>query len=108
MKLLESLKTGWVVWVWNHTPNCAEMSKLASQALDRRLPLRLRLKMRLHYLICRWCQRYAKQLRFLRQAAPRWGEQPGTGAAHALSADGRRRILHRLRNFETRQAGNSL
>jgi len=51
MKMFESLKMRWIEWVWNHTPNCAGMSRLASRALEQPLVLRARLKMRLHYLI---------------------------------------------------------
>ena len=103
MKLLQLLKTRWVVWVWNHTPNCAEMSRLASQSLDRDLPLSLRFKMRLHYVICSWCKRYSEQLRFLRQAAPRLEEQFGVLPPRALPADARQRILRQIQN-----AGNFL
>ena len=35
MKLIESLKMRWVVLVWNHTPNCAEMSRLASLSFEQ-------------------------------------------------------------------------
>ena len=108
MKLLESVKTRWVAWVWSHTPNCAEMSRLASRALDRDLPLGLRLKMRLHFLICAWCQRYSKQLRFLRRAAPRLGERTGELPSRGLSADARDRILRRIEDFRSDQAGNFL
>ena len=93
MKLLESLKTRWVVWVWNHTPNCAEMSKLASQGIDRKFSLSLRFKMRLHFVICAWCQRYSKQLQFLRKAAPRLNQRFGELPSRGLSADARWRIL---------------
>src|ERR1043166_5155953 len=96
MKLLESLKTRWVVWVWNHTPNCAEMSKLASQGIDRKLPLSLRLKMRLHFVICAWCRRYSKQLQFLRKAAPRLDQRLGELPSRGLSTGARRRILRQL------------
>src|SRR5439155_10509944 len=30
VKILNSFKARWVVWVWRHTPNCADMSRLAS------------------------------------------------------------------------------
>jgi len=100
MKLLESLKTRWVAWVWNHTPNCAQMSRLASQSLDRRLSPGLRIRMRLHYLICGWCKRYSKQLQFLRQAAPRLGARPGDFMARGLSTDARQRILRRVQNAQ--------
>jgi hypothetical protein len=69
MKIIQSLKKRAIVWVWEHTPNCAEMSRLASRSLEQPLPWSLRLKQRLHFLICAWCQRYARQLNFLHQAA---------------------------------------
>jgi len=100
MKFLESLKTRWVVWVWNHTPNCAEMSKLASQALDRELPLGLRLEMQLHHLVCCWCRRYAKQLQFLRKAAPRLNARFGELPSRGLSAGARRRIVEQIQNVQ--------
>jgi len=97
MKLFASLKTKFVVWVWNHTPTCAEMSRLTSRALEQPLSLKMRLKMRLHFVICAWCRRYFQQIRFLSQAAPRLGlgleELPGRG----LSAEARQRIAHRVR-----------
>ena len=96
MKPFAWLKTRWVVWVWNHTPNCADMSKLASQALDQKLPWNLRLKMRLHYIICCWCKRYRTQLQLLHQAAPRLSERPDAFSTRGLSADARRRILERI------------
>ena len=74
------------------------MSKLASQALDRKLPLTLRLKMRLHYVICCWCKRYSKQVQFLRQAAPRLAERSGDFAPRGLSAVARQRILRSIQN----------
>jgi hypothetical protein len=101
MKLFESLKKSFVVWVWNHTPDCAEMSRLASQALDRGLPWSLRLQMRLHHLICRWCRRYSKQIHFLHQAAPRLGERFGEFPSIGLSADAHRRILQRLQTAKS-------
>src|SRR5713226_3581574 len=87
MKLVEALKTRWVVWVWNHTPNCAEMSRLASRSFEQPLALRTRLKMRLHYVICAWCKRYFMQLRFLHEAAPHFGEYEGHLPTRSLSAE---------------------
>ena len=98
MKLFDSLTTRWVVWVWNHTPNCAEMSRLASQSLERPPSWRTWLQMRLHYLICAWCKRYVEQIHFLHDAAPRldleWGELPGRG----LSAEAKVRIAQRIKS----------
>jgi hypothetical protein len=96
MKFSESLKKRWVVWVWNHTPNCAEMSRLASQSFERCLPWRARFKMQLHYLICVWCKRYLTHLKFLHAAAPRRDEPADLPLAPALSAEAKRRIMQRL------------
>lgn len=98
MKILDALKTRWVVWVWNHTPDCAEMSRLASQSLERPLPPGLRLRMRLHHLICVWCQRYSRQLKFLHRAAPRLNGGAENSPGQGLSPEAKRRIAQRLRD----------
>lgn len=97
MSALGSLRMRFVVWVWRHTPNCAEMSRLASRSLDRPLGLGTRARMRLHHLICVWCQRYAAQVRFLHQAAAQCEERGGAPPGAGLSAEARRRLLERLR-----------
>src|SRR5215204_3160844 len=97
MKLIESLKMRWVVWVWNHTPDCAEMARLASLSFEQPPSGWLRLKMRLHHVICVWCQRYEQQLKFLHRAAPRTQDELEALAARGLSAQARQRLLQRLR-----------
>lgn len=97
MKLFASLKTKFVVWVWKHTPNCAEMSRLTSRALEQPLTIKMRLKMRLHFVICAWCRRYFEQINFLHNTAPKLGmlmeELPGRG----MSVEAKRRIKERIR-----------
>ena len=97
MKLLESLKLRWVVWVWNHTPNCAEMSRLVSLSFEQTPSLVLWLRMRLHHLICVWCQRYERQLKFLRRAAPHAHDDLDLLSARGLSTEARQRLVQRLR-----------
>ena len=104
MKMFESLKTRWIVWLWKHTPNCAEMSRLASRSLEQPLPLRTRLKMRLHYLICAWCKRYFKQLKFLHEAAPHFDEHAEILPNRGLSAEARQRIKQRLQAVENKSS----
>jgi hypothetical protein len=98
MKIFDSLKMGWIVWVWKHTPNCAEMSRLASRSLDQPLSLSTRLKMRLHFLICAWCKRYFKQLEFLHKAVLRFDKHVEILPDRDLSAEARQRIVRRLQN----------
>ena len=96
MKLLEAARTRWVVWVWNHTPNCAEMSRLASISLDQPPSLKVRFKMWLHYLICVWCERYYKHLKFLHHAAPQFSEQLEMVSNRGLSVEAKERIRLRV------------
>ena len=96
MKLTEALKTRWIVWVWNHTPNCAEMSRLASVTLDRPVTVKVRLRMRLHYLICVWCERYSKHLKFLHRAAPRLPDQWDLAIGENLSDEAKQRMKKSL------------
>jgi predicted anti-sigma-YlaC factor YlaD len=49
------------------TPPCHDVARLASESLDRRLPLLTKLRVRLHLLICAGCRHYAAQLRALRE-----------------------------------------
>jgi hypothetical protein len=97
MKLLDSLRSRWIVWVWNHTPNCAEMSRLASLSLEQPPSFGLRLKMRLHHLICVWCWRYERQLKFLRRLAPKMQEEVATTSKQKLSEESKQRMIERLR-----------
>lgn len=96
MRILDSLGMSWTVWVWKHTPNCAEMSRLASRSLEQPFSLSTRLKMCLDFLICAWYRRYQQQLKFLQQAAPRLGERFGEAGSRGLLVDARRRILQHL------------
>ena len=41
---------------------CKDISKLVSQSLDRKLPLRLRMEIRLHLMMCSICRTYRKRL----------------------------------------------
>ncbi|MGC3957374.1 MAG: hypothetical protein QM813_05265 [Verrucomicrobiota bacterium] len=97
MKLIVLLKTRFVVWVWNHTPTCAEVSRLTSRALEQPLSLRMRLKMRLHFVICAWCRRYFEQINFLHTYAPKLGMQLGELPGRGLSSDAKGRIKTEVR-----------
>jgi len=91
------IKARFVIWVWNHTPNCAEMSRLTSRSLDESLPLDVRLQMRLHHLICIWCQRYFRQLNYLHQAGPKFDLRLPEPSGRGLSRKARQRITQRIR-----------
>jgi len=96
MKLLDALKTRWLVWVWNHTPNCAEMSRLASMSLDQPVSVKVRLKMRLHSLMCVWCERYSKHVRTLHRVAPQLPNQLDLVTDRHLSDQAKQRMKKSL------------
>jgi hypothetical protein len=75
-------------------PSCKEVSRLVSESMDRELPFRQRLSMRLHLLMCSLCSRFRRQIRFLREAAHAFGKgEEGEQPANVqLSPEARARI----------------
>ena len=73
---------------------------MASDSMERRLPLRQRIEMKFHFLICTWCLRYFQQLQFMRDVA-RQHAQPAEDEQHppvsALSPEARERMKRSLR-----------
>ena len=80
------------------SPSCREATRLQSDALDRLLPISSRLGLRIHLVLCQWCRRYGKQLRFLRRAAREHPDQGCEAAPHTLSPAARERIQQALRD----------
>ena len=74
-----------------------KMSRLASRSIEQPPSFLLRLRMRLHHLICVWCRRYERQLKFLHRAAPRTHEEIDRLSARGLSPEARQRLVQRLR-----------
>lgn len=101
MKLIATLKTKFILWVWNHTPSCTEMSRLTSRSLEQQLSLRMRFKMWLHFVICAWCRRYFDQLNFLHTHAPKLSIQMAELRGRGLSADAKTRIKTEVRKNRT-------
>ncbi|WP_205678686.1 zf-HC2 domain-containing protein [Aquisphaera insulae] len=80
------------------TLRCAGASELISRRLDEPLPLVDRLALAGHLLACAPCRRFARQVRFLREAcARRPGDEPDASEADILSREARARILEALR-----------
>ena len=80
---------------------CREISKLVSESMERDLPLRQRLQVRLHLMMCRLCWGFARQIRLLRRAARENPERlgPDESAPEAkLPEEARERIKAALHN----------
>lgn len=77
------------------SPNCRQASRLQSEGMDRPLTLLEALGLRIHLLLCKWCRRYGKQLKFLRNAAHHCEEHQ---SPQKLSPEARERIKQRLQS----------
>jgi hypothetical protein len=49
-------------------PNCREISRIVSESFDRSLPLRRRMAMWMHLMMCGHCSRFRKELLAIRRA----------------------------------------
>jgi hypothetical protein len=78
-------------------PTCKEVSQLASDAMEERLPLGKRLGLRLHLWFCMACRRYVRQLRFLKKASRRAAETVPPPGRLTLSEKARERIKRKVR-----------
>lgn len=105
MKATPSLKLRLMIAFSKLTPDCPAIAQLASAGLDRRLTVVERIRIRMHFLICRWCRRYTRQLRFMRSAARRMADEGANPSAHALPPEVRARFKERLRHA-TRSEGH--
>ena len=81
-------------------PGCKQASRLQSEALDHKLPILARVGLRIHLLLCGWCRRYGKQIRFLRNAAHDHTEQLVEPIPQKLPKAARERMKQRLRAEE--------
>jgi len=81
-------------------PDCRHASRLQSEALDHKLPILHHIGLRIHLVLCRWCRRYGKQIRFLRHAAHEHPDKLAEPARQKLPDDARERIKQKLRAKE--------
>lgn len=65
--------------------------------MDKELPLATRIKLRIHYLMCSFCERYAKQLKYMRAVAREFPEKIGQISDAKLPTDARARLKEALR-----------
>ena len=71
--------------------SCEEIARLASDSLDGELPLRRRMGMKLHLLMCKHCARYIRQLRRLRQIGRGYEARASEAEQDAPALDAARR-----------------
>ena len=64
--------------------NCREILERASDYLDATLPWHVRLQVRLHLLMCRFCREYVRQMRLVVEALRRL---PPEEPSHEMQRD---------------------
>ncbi len=65
--------------------------------MDKELPLTTRIKLRVHYLMCSFCERYAKQLKYMREVAREFPEKIGEVSDATLRTEAKERLKEALR-----------
>jgi hypothetical protein len=85
-------------WLGALSYSCKEVTRLQSVALDGRLSLPDRMSLRCHLLLCKWCRRYGRQIKFLRAVAREDAQDGHPAPARGLSPEARERIQQRLRS----------
>jgi len=74
-----------------------------SESLDRRLGVLEQLQLKLHLMVCAWCVRYLKQIKFLRELVRQrtFAAVNDTATPVALPAEARQRICRSLKDLES-------
>ena len=80
--------------------NCKEVSKMVSESMDRKFPLHHRILMTVHLFMCRYCNRFKKQLLILRNAAECEDiHEEDLGRSPTLSKETHERIKQAMRDL---------
>lgn len=88
-------QTALVKFIGKRTPKCREVARILSQSMDSRLRLGMRIKLRLHCLICAWCRRYERDLRDLRKFASSLPDHTDAFSQDTLSSTAKDRMKRR-------------
>jgi hypothetical protein len=86
-----------VLLICRFTPTCPEVVRILSLGMDKELSLMPRIKLRIHYLMCSFCERYMKQLKYIRQVSREFPEKIGEASDASLPADAKQRMKAALR-----------
>ncbi len=54
--------------------NCKEVTELCSEEMERKLPMRERIFLRMHLAMCSGCRHFRSHMGFIRQAARKYAE----------------------------------
>lgn len=85
-------QTKLVILIGRHTPKCRDMVRIVSRSMDEPLTLKMRIKKRIHFLICCWCQRYEQHLQYLRETSRAFPEHAEQTCDTCLPNESKERI----------------
>src|SRR5437764_8724555 len=86
-----------VLLICRFTPTCPEVIRILSLGMDKKLSLLTRIKLRIHYLMCSFCARYAKQLNYMREVSREFPEKIGEVSDATLPTEAKQRLKEALR-----------
>ena len=86
-----------VLLICRFTPTCPEVTRILSLGMDKQLSLMMRMKLRIHYLMCSFCERYMKQLKYIRQVSREFPDKIGEISDATLPAEAKQRLKEALR-----------
>ena len=66
--------------------------------MDNKLSLLTRMKLRIHFLMCSFCERYVKQLKYMRDVAHEFPEKIGDVSDETLPSEVKQRLKDSLRS----------
>ena len=83
--------------------NCKEVSEKVSESMDRTLPLYYRVQLKMHLLMCKYCNRLKNQLLMIRGAA-RFEEltDDAVDESQCLPEEACQRIKQAMRNHASK------
>ena len=80
------------------TPSCPEVVRLLSRGMEKPLPWHTRFRLRIHNLMCSFCERYARQLKAMRKMASHFPEKIGDISEETLPSEVKERMREALRS----------
>ena len=86
-----------VLLICRFTPTCPEVVRILSLGMEKRLSLMMRIKLRIHYLMCSFCERYMKQLKYIREVSRKFPNKIGEISDASLTADAKERMKAAMR-----------
>jgi hypothetical protein len=86
-----------VLLICRFTPTCPEVVRILSLGMEKELPLLTRAKLRVHFLMCSFCQRYMEQLKYMRHVAREFPEKIGEISDATLPITAKERMKAALR-----------